>query len=75
MKTMITKIRWGLGLIVVGGTLAFGVQEAKAGSRAHAFTVCENYPQCSSQTECFDCCVFLGHDDGFCTMAGACLCS
>lgn len=75
MQTIRKQVRWGLTVLVLSGILGFGAQEALAGNRAHSSLVCENYPGCESTAECDECCVFLGNDSGFCTMAGACLCS
>lgn len=75
METLFTWARRVFAVVVVIAILGFGAQELRAGTRAHAVMVCENYPQCSSQQECDDCCVFLGNNEGFCTMGGACLCS
>jgi hypothetical protein len=75
MRTLLKRVCLGISLAVMAGIMTFGVQEAMAANRAHGLQVCENYPMCSSQDECNDCCVFLQHSSGFCTMAGACLCS
>lgn len=75
MKTLFPWARRGFAVVVVIGILGFGAQEVRAANRAHGVMVCENYPMCSSEEDCDSCCEFLGHTDGFCTMAGACFCS
>jgi len=74
MQMMLKRSRYGLFLLVVAGVLGFGAREALAVNRGSAL-VCENYPMCESTPECDACCQFLGHNEDFCTLAGACLCS
>jgi hypothetical protein len=74
MQSLLKRVRWGVFVVVMAGIFGFGAREAVAASRSGAL-VCENYPMCASTPECDACCQFLGHGSGFCTMAGACLCS
>lgn len=75
MQRFMTRALRAVLLATVVGILGFGAHEALGANQAHAAVVCENYPMCFSMQECEECCVFLDHETGTCTMGNACLCS